>query len=62
MDWDATSYTSTVPHCLRRLDENLHYPADLDGEVHNDGRIWSQAHGNATAAQVRAAVAARGIL
>jgi hypothetical protein len=43
MDWDATSYTSTVPHCLRRLDENLHYPADLDGEVHDDGRIWSQA-------------------
>ena len=43
MDWDATSYTSTVPHCLRRLDANLHYPADLDGEVHDDGRIWSQA-------------------
>jgi zinc metalloprotease ZmpB len=105
MDWDATSYTSTVPHCLRRLDDNLHYPADLDGEVHDDGRIWSQAlwtinrnighvkadtvilkgqidfpgttmpdlasrivataqtiYGNATAAQVRAAFAARGIL
>ncbi|MDX6369869.1 MAG: zinc metalloprotease ZmpB [Gaiellaceae bacterium] len=43
MDWDATSYTSTVPHCLRRLDSNLHYPNDLDGEVHDDGRIWSQA-------------------
>src|SRR4051794_8153354 len=43
MDWDATSYTSKVPHCLRRLDENLHYPADLDGEVHDDGRIWSRA-------------------
>ena len=43
MDWDATFYTSTVPHCLRRLDENLHYPADLDGEVHDDGRIWSRA-------------------
>ena len=43
MDWDATSYTSTVPHCLRRLDEPLHYPADLDGEVHDDGRIWSHA-------------------
>jgi hypothetical protein len=43
MDWDATFYTSTVPHCLRRLDENLHYPADLDGEVHDDGRIWSHA-------------------
>ncbi len=43
MDWDATFYTSTVPHCLRRLDTNLHYPADLDGEVHDDGRIWSRA-------------------
>ena len=43
MDWDATSYTSRVPHCLRRVDENLHYPADLDGEVHDDGRIWSHA-------------------
>jgi zinc metalloprotease ZmpB len=43
MDWDATSYTSKVPHCLRRVDENLHYPADLDGEVHDDGRIWSRA-------------------
>ena len=43
MDWDATFYTSAVPHCLRRLDENLHYPADLDGEVHDDGRIWSRA-------------------
>jgi zinc metalloprotease ZmpB len=43
MDWDATSYTSTIPHCLRRLDEPLQYPADLDGEVHDDGRIWSHA-------------------
>jgi zinc metalloprotease ZmpB len=43
MDWDATFYTSTVPHCLRRVDEDLHYPADLDGEVHDDGRIWSRA-------------------
>ena len=43
MDWDATSYTSTVPHCLRRIDTNLHYPEDLDGEVHDDGRIWSRA-------------------
>src|SRR3954467_1798567 len=28
-DWDATSYTSSVPHCLRRVDGNLHYPGDL---------------------------------
>ena len=55
-DWDSTSYTSIVPHCLRRLDTNLHYPSDLSGEVHHDGQIWSRALwdirqklGNATA-------------
>jgi hypothetical protein len=42
-DWDSISYTSTVPHCLRRVDRNLHYPADLNGEVHHDGQIWSRA-------------------
>jgi hypothetical protein len=43
MDWDATSYTSTVPHCLRRIDKNKHYPEDVRGEVHADGEIWSRA-------------------
>ena len=42
-DWDSTSYTSKVPHCLRRVDTNLHYPEDLNGEVHHDGEIWSRA-------------------
>jgi zinc metalloprotease ZmpB len=42
-DWDSTSYTSGPVHCLRRLDTNLHYPADLSGEVHHDGQIWSRA-------------------
>jgi zinc metalloprotease ZmpB len=42
-DWDSTSYTSAVPHCLRRVDTNLHFPADLNGEVHHDGQIWSRA-------------------
>jgi Zn-dependent metalloprotease len=42
-DWDSVSYTSTVPHCLRRVDLNLHYPGDLNGEVHHDGQIWSRA-------------------
>jgi zinc metalloprotease ZmpB len=42
-DWDSTSYTATVPHCLRRVDRNLHYPTDLNGEVHHDGQIWSRA-------------------
>jgi zinc metalloprotease ZmpB len=42
-DWDSTSYTSEVPHCLRRVDTDLHYPKDLDGRVHHDGMIWSRA-------------------
>ena len=42
-DWDSTAYTSTVPHCLRRVDGNKHYPEDLVGEVHADGEIWSRA-------------------
>jgi hypothetical protein len=42
-DWDSVSYTLTVPHCLRRVDLNLHYPEDLNGRVHHDGQIWSRA-------------------
>jgi len=42
-DWDAVSYDPTPPHCLRRVDSNLHYPEGLVGEVHADGRIWSRA-------------------
>lgn len=42
-DWDSVSYTSGTPHCLRRVDTNLHYPEDLNGRVHHDGQIWSRA-------------------
>lgn len=42
MDWDSTAYTSSVPHCLRRTDTGK-TTADLDGEVHDDGEIWSNA-------------------
>lgn len=42
-EWDATSYTSTMPPCLRRLDGTKHYPEDIVGEVHDDGEIWSSA-------------------
>jgi hypothetical protein len=42
-DWDSVSYTTKVPHCLRRVDTNLEYPTDLNGEVHHDGQIWSRA-------------------
>ena len=43
MDWDSTSYTTTVPHCIRRTDTDKHYPEDVVGEVHADGEIWSRA-------------------
>jgi hypothetical protein len=42
-DWDSVSYTTTTPHCLRRVDTDLHYPEDLNGLVHHDGQIWSRA-------------------
>lgn len=42
-DWDAVSYTSKEPHCLRRVDLDLHYPEDLNGRIHHDGQIWSRA-------------------
>jgi Zn-dependent metalloprotease len=42
-DWDSVSYTSTVPHCLRRLDGTKVYPTDIRGEVHADGEVWSRA-------------------
>jgi hypothetical protein len=41
-DWDSVSYTSEVPHCLRRVDGNKTV-ADVEGEVHADGEIWSRA-------------------
>jgi len=42
-DWDAISYTSTTPHCLRRVDTNAHYPEDISDSVHRNGLIWSRA-------------------
>jgi Zn-dependent metalloprotease len=41
-DWDSVSYTSTTPHCLRRVDTDKTV-ADKTGEVHDDGEIWSRA-------------------
>ncbi|MBT2491594.1 M4 family metallopeptidase [Streptomyces sp. ISL-96] len=41
-DWDAVSYTSTTPHCLRRVDGSKVY-GDRVGQVHADGQIWSRA-------------------
>ena len=42
-EWDAVSYDDRTPPCLRRLDEDKHYPQDVVGEVHADGEIWSRA-------------------
>jgi len=42
-DWDSVSYTTSTPHCLRRLDGTKVYPGDVVGEVHADGEIWSRA-------------------
>ena len=42
-DWDSVAYTTDVPHCLRRVDLDLHYPQDLNGRVHHDGQIRSRA-------------------
>lgn len=42
-DWDSTSYSSSSPPCLRRLDTTKHYPESVAGEVHADGEIWSGA-------------------
>jgi zinc metalloprotease ZmpB len=45
MDWDATYYTSTEPHCLRTTDrpETWPRPPEEQGEVHRWGRLWSRA-------------------
>ena len=42
-DWDAVSYGSGTPACLRRVDGTKTYPDDLQGSVHADGEIWSAA-------------------
>ncbi|MBL0387849.1 M36 family metallopeptidase [Tumebacillus sp. ITR2] len=48
-EWDATSYSSSNPPTLRRLDTTKKYPTNMDGEVHDDGEIWS--HGEYDMAQ-----------
>lgn len=40
-DWDGTSYSTTTPRCLRRVDGPKHYPEAEVGEVHDDGEMWS---------------------
>jgi len=40
-EWDAVSYTGGPIHYLRRVDTDLHYPEDKNGQVHHDGQIWA---------------------
>ncbi|GAA4110806.1 M36 family metallopeptidase [Nocardioides fonticola] len=40
-EWDATAYSTDDPPCLRRLDSTKRFPADIEGEVHADGEMWS---------------------
>lgn len=46
-DWDATSYSTASPPCLRRMDSKKKYPKDMTSQnektdsVHADGELWS---------------------
>ena len=40
-DWDATSYSSANPRCLRRVDTAKKFPQNMTNSVHADGEIWS---------------------
>ena len=40
-DWDATTYSSDDPTCLRRMDSDKDARTDLEQAVHADGEIWS---------------------
>jgi Zn-dependent metalloprotease len=40
-EWDAKGYQGGPQECLRRLDSPARYPADMEGEEHADGVIWS---------------------
>jgi len=40
--WDGTAFSNDIPPALRRVDGTKQYPADVVGEVHADGEIWSR--------------------
>lgn len=52
-EWDATAYSRATVPCLRRLDEEKHWPEGGEDEVHADGELWS-----ATLWRLRAALGA----
>jgi Zn-dependent metalloprotease len=39
-EWDAKGY-KPPQECLRKLESPKMYPADMEGEEHSDGEIWS---------------------
>jgi hypothetical protein len=40
-EWDSTSYSTTDPTCVRRMDSKKRYPKNVKGEEHSDGEMWS---------------------
>jgi hypothetical protein len=40
-EWDATSYSTAKPPCLRRMDSKKKFPGGMTNEVHDDGELWS---------------------
>lgn len=47
-EWDSTAYRANppLPTCLRRVDSDRTFPADpadLSGDIYEDGQIWSRA-------------------
>jgi hypothetical protein len=41
MEWDASSYSNEVPPTIRNILSTKRYPADVVGQEHADGEIWS---------------------
>jgi hypothetical protein len=41
MEWDSTSYSTSDPTCIRRMDSKKRYPKDIADEVHADGEMWA---------------------
>lgn len=41
-EWDAAGFVQPYPPCIRRVDEDFHYPEDYNyGQYHYSGQIWS---------------------
>lgn len=39
---DSRGYAAGAATCLRRVDRDRQYPADVTGDAHHDGEIWSR--------------------